>query len=154
MSETDAVKEFKQGLELLHKDFAKLALPHMRKAVQLDKKNPFYISYLGVALAEAEGKWEDAETLCNVAIRMKRTQAELYVNLSKVYCLAGRKQDAVETLSTGMLLTRRDPRISKALHKLGLRRTPPFPFLDRDHFLNRLLGTLRHRMFQPASREA
>ncbi len=154
MSEAEAMKEFKDGLELLRNGFAKMALPHLKKAAELDKTNSFYLSYLGLALAMAYGRWDDAESLCREAVRMKRTQAELYLNLAEVYRLAGRKEDAVETLATGMKLTKRDPRLGNALRKLGLRRPPPLAFLDRTHFLNRQLGRMRHRVLKSLRKEA
>jgi len=32
----------------------------MRRAVDLDKNNPYYMSYLGVVLARSERKWGEA----------------------------------------------------------------------------------------------
>jgi Flp pilus assembly protein TadD len=154
MIDPEAKREFEEGVELLRNDFAKLALPHFRKALEHDKKNPFYLSYLGLALASAQNRWDDAEKLCYEAVRMKRTQAELYLNLSEVYGLAGRKEDAVETLLTGLQLTRQDARLSTALRKLGLRRPPLLSFLDRKNFLNRQLGKLRHKVWTSLGREA
>lgn len=146
MSEQEAMKEFKEGLHLLRSDLAKLALPHMLKACELDKKNPFYLSYLGLALAAAQGRWKEAQHLCDAALRMKRTQPEFYINLAEVHRLADRRDHAVETLTIGLQLTKRDARLAKALHGLGVRRTPLLTFLDRKHFLNRQLGKLRHRV--------
>jgi len=45
MTETEAFKEFKQGLALLRDNFADKALTHMQKAAQLEKNNPYYMSY-------------------------------------------------------------------------------------------------------------
>src|SRR5256885_10761637 len=75
MLDTEAFREFKQGLTLLRDDYAFKALPHMRRAMELDKNNPYYMSYLGVVLARSEGKWGEAEKLCDAAVRMKRNQA-------------------------------------------------------------------------------
>jgi len=47
----EALQEFKQGLSLLRNGYPGKALPHLTKAVELEKHNPFYISYLGVATA-------------------------------------------------------------------------------------------------------
>jgi len=51
MMDTEAFREFKTGLTLLRDNYAIKALPHMRRAVDLDKNNPYYMSYLGVVLA-------------------------------------------------------------------------------------------------------
>ena len=95
MMETEAFREFKTGLNLLRDNYAEKALPHMRRAVDLDRNNPYYMSYLGVVLARSERKWGEAERLCDSAVRMKRNQAQLYLNLADVYKTAGRRDEAV-----------------------------------------------------------
>src|SRR6266436_6536797 len=81
MMDTEAFREFKTGLTLLRDNYANKALPHMRRAVDLEKNNPYYMSYLGVVLARSEQKWGEAEKLCDSAVRMKRNQAQLYPGL-------------------------------------------------------------------------
>jgi len=136
--DTEAFREFKTGLTLLRDNYAMKALPHMRRAVDLDKNNPYYMSYLGVVLARAE-------RLCDSAVRMKRNQAQLYLNLAEVYATAGRRDDAVDALQTGLKFARRDIRLTIAMNKLTARRAPVLSFLGRRHPLNRQLGILRHR---------
>ena len=51
MMDTEAFREFKQGLTYLRDNYVTKALPHMQRAVELDKNNPYYMSYLGVVLA-------------------------------------------------------------------------------------------------------
>src|SRR5215470_9001295 len=145
MTETEAFREFKQGLALLRDNYANKALPHMRKAVDLDRNNPYYMSYLGVVLARSEEKWAEAEKLCDAAVRMKRNQAQLYLNLAEVYATAGRRDDAVETLQSGLKYARRDVRLTIAMNRLAARRRPVLSFLPRRHPLNRQLGLLRHK---------
>src|SRR5215469_7624767 len=137
MLDTEAFREFKQGLTLLRDDYALKALPHMRRAVELDKNNPYYMSYLGVVLARSEQKWGEAERLCDAAVRMKRNQAQLYLNLAEVYATAGRKDDAVDALQSGLKYARRDVRLTIAMNKLTRRRDPVLSFLGRKHPLNR-----------------
>lgn len=145
MMDTEAFREFKTGLTLLRDNYANRALPHMRKAADLEKNNPYYMSYLGVVLARSEQKWGEAEKLCDQAVRMKRNQAQLYLNLAEVYAAAGRRDDAVEALQAGLKFARRDVRLTIAINKLTHRRTPVLSFLARRHPLNRQLGMLRHR---------
>ena len=152
MMDTEAFREFKQGLTLLRDNFAVKALPHMQRAVDLEKNNPYYMSYLGVALARTQQKWADAERLCDAAVRMKRNQAQLYLNLAEVYMVAGRKEDAREALVAGMKYARRDIRLNIAMAKLTPRRTPVFSFLERKHPLNRHFGMLRHRTLRAFGR--
>ena len=114
MMDTEAFREFKTGLTLLRDNYAMKALPHMKRAVDLDKNNPYYMSYLGVVLARSEQKWGEAERLCDTAVRMKRNQAQLYLNLAEVYATAGRRDEAVEALQSGLKFARRDVRLTIA----------------------------------------
>jgi Flp pilus assembly protein TadD len=148
MAEVDAVTEFKEGLALLRNNYAHKAMPYFTRALQREKANPFYLSYLGVAMAAAERKWDEAEELCMQALKMRRTQPELYLNLADVYRLAGKRQDQIETLFQGMQMTNRDARIAEALRRHGVRRSPVIPFLERGSFLNRELGKLRYRVLR------
>ncbi len=118
MLDTEAFREFKQGLTLLRDNYAGRALPHMRRAMDLDKNNPYYMSYLGVVLARSEQKWGEAERLCDAAVRMKRNQAQLYLNLAEVYATAGRRDEAVEALQAGLKFARRDVRLTIAMNRL------------------------------------
>lgn len=145
MMDTEAFREFKQGLTLLRDDYAGKALPHMKRAVELEKNNPYYMSYLGVVLARSEKKWGEAEKLCDGAVRLKRNQAQLYLNLAEVYATAGRRDEAVEALQAGLKYARRDIRLNIAMNKLTKRRAPVFSFLQRQHPINRGLGKLRHQ---------
>src|SRR5712664_726332 len=154
MMDTEAFREFKTGLTLLRDNYAIKALPHMRRAVDLDKNNPYYMSYLGVVLARSEGKWGEAERLCDSAVRMKRNQAQLYLNLAEVYATAGRRDDAVEALQTGLKYARRDVRLNLAINRLVQRRAPVFPFLSRRHPLNRQIGRIRHRTLEVLGRSS
>src|SRR5438034_7173845 len=122
MMDTEAFREFKTGLTLLRDNYAMKALPHMRRAVDLDKNNPYYMSYLGVVLARSERKWGEAERLCDSAVRMKRNQAQLYLNLAEVYAAAGRREDAVEALQAGLKYARRDVRLNLVLNRHTQRR--------------------------------
>src|SRR5437870_466725 len=154
MMDTEAFREFKTGLTLLRDNYANKALPHMRRAVDLEKNNPYYMSYLGVVLARSEQKWGEAEKLCDSAVRMKRNQAQLYLNLAEVYATAGRRDDAVETLQAGLKYARRDVRLNLAINRLVQRRAPVFTFLSRRHPLNRQIGRIRHRTLEMLGRSS
>ncbi len=150
--DTEAFREFKTGLTFLRDNYANRALDHMRRATDLEKNNPYYMSYLGVALARTQQRWADAERLCDTAVRMKRNQAQLYLNLAEVYIAAGRKEDAREALLAGMKYARRDIRLNIAMAKLTSRRAPVFSFLERKHPINRHFGMLRHKTLQAIGR--
>jgi len=148
MIQIEAFQEFRAGLTFLRCGDAQKALPHLRSALCQEPDNPFYISYVGVALAAAEQKWAEAEKLCRSAMRKGRRQAQLYLNLAEVYVAADRKQDAADTLARGLRSAPHDVRLKSALERLAMRRPSVLLFLPRQHAINRNLGRLRHHALQ------
>jgi len=143
MSEDSALTEFKTGINFLRKGSSAAAFEHLRRAAELDQKNPYYVSFLGVSVARSQRKWSAAVELCESALKSKRNEVQFYLNLAEVYVSAGRRDDAVEVLDKGLIYFRADTRMQQARANLGKRCTPVLPFLDRAHFLNRSLGKLR-----------
>jgi predicted Zn-dependent protease len=148
MIQIEAFQEFRAGLTFLRGGDAQKALPHLRSALDQEPDNPYYISYMGVAVAAAEQKWAEAEKLCHSAMRMNRRQAQLYLNLAEVYVAADRKQDAADILARGLHYTPHDLRLKMALDRLAMRRPPILSFLPRTHVINRNLGKIRHHALQ------
>jgi predicted Zn-dependent protease len=148
MIQVEAFQEFRTGLAYLRGGDAMKALPHLKSALEEEPSNPFYISYMGVAIAATEQKWAEAEELCRSAIRMSRRQAQLYLNLAEIYVAADRKQDAADTLIRGLRYAPHDQRLKIGLDRLAIRRPPVLPFLPRAHAVNRSLGKLRHQAMQ------
>jgi tetratricopeptide (TPR) repeat protein len=146
MPDNAGLDEFKQGIELLRKGHSARAVECFRHATELKQQNPFYISFLGVAMARAQGQWAAAVELCKKAVSLKRTDAQLYLNLAEVYVSAGRRDIAVETLDAASRYCAADARIGRMRGRLGRRSSPVLPFIDRGNPLNRSLGKLRHRV--------
>lgn len=150
MADNAALAEFKQGIKYLRDAHPNSALVHFRNAVELNRHNPYYISFVGVSLARAERNWAPALNLCETALGMKRNDAQLYLNLAEVYTSAGRRGEALMILDRALVSLGRDARIQRARRKLGSRRPPVLPFLDRENILNKYLGSLRHRLMSRA----
>jgi len=150
---TEAEQAFEQAMEFYKNGYWGKALDKVREAVELDKQNPKYVSYLGLLVAVAKKTYDEAEQLCHVALRLDRKYVQGYLNLADVYIRARKKADAVECLTVGIKYTKRDVKLVRALRKLGVRRAPVIPFLERKHFLNRHLGQLRHRVLQMLGKE-
>ena len=128
--------EYKNAVELL------------RRAVDLDPENPYYVSYYGLSLAHSEAKWAEAEQLCHTALCRNRRQAQLYLNLAEVYASSDRRQAAADTLSRGLRHLPHDARLQEAFGRLVTRRTPVLAFLPRTNAINRSLGAFRHKILQ------
>lgn len=148
MVNLEAFNEFREGLSFLRGGDAHKALPHLRTALNCEPDNPFYISYMGLAIAASEQKWAEAEKLCHSAMRMNRRQGQLYLNLAEVYVAASRKNDAAYVLTRGLHYAPHDVRLKMALDRLAIRRPPVLQFLPRQHVINRSLGIIRHQALQ------
>jgi Flp pilus assembly protein TadD len=138
--------EFKEGMELLKNEYPHKALPKLRRAFENDRRNPYYISFLGLALARAEHKFDEAAQLCREAVELKRKEIQLHMNLVEVYVLAGLREQALYALDHAAKAFGNDGRIKRARSKLQKRRPPVLAFLGRTHLLNRALGKLLHRI--------
>ena len=146
MAENSTLDEFKQGIKLLRNGQSAEALEYLRHAAESNQQNPYYLSFLGVSIARAQRKWAAAVKLCETALSLRRSDAQLYLNLAEVYVSAGRRDDAIAVLDRSLMYLRADARIKRARANLGRRGSPVLSFLDRGHFLNRSLGKLRHRV--------
>jgi len=145
MVDIDALTEFKHGVALLNNGHPDLALVRLQRAFECERQNPLYVSYLGLSIARAERKWDQASELCEIAVQLNRGEAQLYLNLAEVYASAGRRAKALATLDTALGLFGEDERIRQARIRVEKRRSPLIPFLARENFLNRKLGQWRHR---------
>jgi tetratricopeptide (TPR) repeat protein len=148
MEDASTVAEFKHALRLMRNGYPDDALEFFRSAVEQAKSNPYYLSFLGVCIARAQKKWDEALELCQGALRMKRTEPQLYLNLAEVYASAGRRDEAIHILDGGLTYCGPDTRIRRARSRFGTRGSAILPFLDRHHFLNKNLGRIRHSFSQ------
>lgn len=145
-ADPDPMVEFKEGVELLKNEYPEKALVKLRRAFESDNRNPYYISFLGLSIARADQRWDEASELCETAVQLKRKEIQFHMNLVEVYALAGQRDKALDRLDSALKLFGNDPRLKRARAKMMQRRTPLLPFFGRNHFLNRELGKLRHRM--------
>jgi len=147
-TEPEHMVEFREGVELLKNEYPEKALVRLRRAFEGDKRNPYYISFLGLSIARAEQKWDQATELCETAIQLQRKEIKFHLNLVEVYALAGRREKALDALDYASKLFGGDGRLKRARSKLQKRSAPLLPFVGRKHFLNRELGKLRHRVLK------
>jgi Flp pilus assembly protein TadD len=134
--DNSAVAEFKQGIQLLQEGYPTEAHDRFHRAVELEKQNPYYLSFLGVSEARGKKYWAAAADYCETAIGLRRNEGQFYLNLAEVYLSARRRDDAVAVLDRGLIYVIDDPRLKRARAKLGRRRSSVLPFLKRGHFLN------------------
>ena len=140
--------EFREGIELLKNEYPQRALVKLQRAFDSDKRNAYFISFLGLAIARAQRKWDQASDLCEMAVQLKPKEIQFHLNLGEVYALAGRRARALDRLDRALALFGNDARLKQARSRVENRRNPLLPFFGREHFLNRELGRLRHRILK------
>jgi hypothetical protein len=107
------------------------------------------LSYLGYGIASQQGRLLDGLRYCKAGVDREIWRAENHFNLARTYLLVGQLKRAIAALDYGLGLEPTHPEMLELRLKLGLRKQPTFPFLDRGHVLNRLAGKLRHRLTTP-----
>jgi tetratricopeptide (TPR) repeat protein len=142
----DPLVEFREGVELLKNEYPEKALVRFQRAFECDKHNAYYISFLGLAIARAQSKWDQASELCEMAVQLNSREIQFHLNLGEVYASAGLREKALDKLDYALGLFGDDTRLMQARRKVEKRRVPLLPFFGREHFLNRELGKLRHRI--------
>jgi Flp pilus assembly protein TadD len=143
----NTVDEFKQGVDLLQNGFPGEAMERFRYAAEVEKRNPYYLSFLGLSVARALKNWDAAKDLCEAALRLKRDEPQFYLNLAEVYVSADQREEAIAILDSALSRFATNVRIKRVRNKLGKRGSKVLPFLSRQNVLNRNLGKLRQRVF-------
>src|SRR3990172_4143788 len=138
LSENDPEELFKAGVFLLKRDKAREALSAFKRALFMKEKEPRYMSYTGLCLALTDGRTKEALVLCEKAVEREFYRAELFLNLGKGYLVAGNRRKAHDAFRKGMALDRDSREIRVELERMGVRKPPVFPFLDRKHPINKV----------------
>jgi Flp pilus assembly protein TadD len=120
------------------------ALFHLESAGH-SGSTPRLCSYLGYCLAKERREFKRAAELCIEALKQEPEQAVHYLNLGRVYLVAGQKAAAIRTLRKGVKFGKSRP-IIEQLVKLGIRKAPVVASLPRSHPVNKHLGLLFKRL--------
>jgi tetratricopeptide (TPR) repeat protein len=139
----------------LSKGNLKAALEVTREALQLFPGDPFFLSHCGYLTAVVEKKKRDGCNICEDALRvMSRIPSEdkeffypvLYLNLGKAYLTSNQRKAALDAFREGLKHDTKHRELQSHMAKLGRRKNPVIPFLDRSNPINKYLGKLRHIM--------
>src|SRR5262249_11469236 len=110
----DATVEFKEGVKHLKNNYPQNALPKLQSAFESHRRNPYYISFLGVAMARARQDWTQATELCEKAVQFNPKEIQFHLNLAEVYALAGQRDVSLYKLDCAIGLLGDDPRLKRA----------------------------------------
>ena len=138
----DRVRElFQKGEDLLGRGDRLAALSSFEKSLNCGNQDPLCRSYVALLSAAERGEIGRSINVSEQLVQSAPEEPLLYLNLGKLYLMAGRKAEAVTTLREGMA-RRRMPEAEALLESLGTRKKPVFNFLSRGHFLNKYAGLL------------
>lgn len=130
---TAGIEAFKNGKHLEAADL-------LEKAMALERK-PIYCSSLAVCLAREKSNLKRAVSLCKEAIKNDPKNSLHFLNLGRVHIMANQKKDAIRILYMGLRHSENREIIAE-LNRIGRRRRPVIPFLERSNPLNKFLGKL------------
>lgn len=140
MQSTDGEVLFKKGLEAFAHGDTLSALSYFEKTINIER-SPAVCSYYALCIAKERGQVSNAISLCNEAIQKEPGNSLHYLNLGKVYLVDNNKEEAIKTFRAG-LDYETNPLIVDELNKLGPRKPPILPFLERSNPINRYLGIM------------
>ena len=144
-------RTFQQGLQYLRQNHLAEASNAFRALFKTEPDEPCYLSYYGLIVALHEKNFQDGINFCRAAILRASCEAELYVNLCRVYARGGQRKKALETLVEGLKFASDKPSILTEMRRMGCRRKPVLRFLPRDHFLNKSLGKFTYQFRKTAA---
>jgi Flp pilus assembly protein TadD len=108
------------------------------------KTTPVLCSSLAYCMARERRQIQKGISLCSEAMEVEPANPVHYLNLGQIYLLVDKKDAAIQTFRQGLKMGK-SPRIVAELKKLGVRKGPVLPALDRSHPINRYLGLIFHR---------
>lgn len=109
-------------------------------------QHPTAMSYYALCLANVEGNFDKAISLCLMAAEKEFYNPEIYLNLGRIFLLNGQKAVAVRAFRKGLKFDNSHFGIMSEMRKLGVRRKPVISFLQRTNPVNKFLGILADRM--------
>jgi Flp pilus assembly protein TadD len=144
MQDVELNQLIRKGVVAAEKGDTLVALVHFEDAAKLEA-TPTVRSYLAFCLARERRQLQKAISLCNEALQQEPNNPLHFLNLGRVYLVAGQKGKAIQTLRRGLKLGR-NPLIMEELKRLGMRQPPVFPSMGREHPLNKYLGLMLKRL--------
>jgi tetratricopeptide (TPR) repeat protein len=144
-----AENAFRRGLAELVDGEAAKAAESFQSAILIEVQQGVrrpqmrYLSYYGLARAQANGTTPQAIQACETAARRDFFNPDLLLNLGKVYLLAGKMTKALATFQRGLELAPRHKALQTEFAKIDRREAPPLSLVNRSHPLNKMLGKLR-----------
>lgn len=128
------------GLDAMNQGDTLMAMMKLTEAAKIATP-PVLQSSLAYCLAKEQRKFATALGMCQEAIQGEPQTSRHYLQLGRIYLLAGHRRPAIKAFRQGLKMERNQEIINELVN-LGLRRNPPIKSLPREHFINRAVGLL------------
>jgi Tfp pilus assembly protein PilF len=148
MLSQQAEQSFQQGIEFLSRGQARDALAYFGGAIEIETHSQpnqlqsRYLSYYGLCLGLTGGDLHEAIQRCRQAVKSEGYRSDVCWNLGRVLFIAGRRRQAYNALQRGLQAQPGHPGILRDLRRMGIRRRPVIPFLNRGSKVNIFLGRI------------
>lgn len=155
-----AESNFTKGLAALMDNNHADAAVYFGRALELERRRKprqpesRYLSYYGFSVAKARRSIIDAIDACRRAVELDDEEPELWLNLGRVYTIAGLRTLALWAFERGLRLDPGHAELRMEREDLERRHRPVFPTMPRDHPLNHWLGRVRAEWRRQRSGEA
>ena len=147
---SDYLDEAKNFLKTKNK---RAALRVLNEALEHYPDDPFILSYYGCLEAVANKNYTHGIETCHMALETLKRGVPFgqeffypvfYLNLGRAYLAAGKKEEALGAFNKGIKLDGENKDLIWELKKLGMRKKPAVPFLNRSNPINKYIGMLLH----------
>ena len=112
-----------------------------------------FMSFYGLCVAMVWGEAERAKAMCETALRTCHREANLYFNVGMVYLRQRRREEALLAFREGLKIDPTHAELRASMERLRPRQRAIFPFLERQHPLNKYSGMVRNRVTRILSRD-
>ena len=142
---------FEDVKQLLRKGSGKEALKTLREALEKFPGDLFFLSYYGCLVAVSENNAKEGIRICKEALAKFKISSAVgseffypifYLNLGRACLKGGSKTEAVSAFQDGLKHDPENHDLLWEIKKLGKRKQPPVPFLDRGNPVNKYIGKL------------
>ncbi|GFE60935.1 tetratricopeptide repeat protein [Geobacter sp. AOG2] len=140
MADSDASKEFDNGLTLFKAGNLLRALGHFEKSMEA-QPTALCASYYAYCMAKERGHVTKGIDLCRKSLAQEPGNPVHYLNLARIHLLGPNKEEALTVLRDGMQHAH-DPELAALLNQVGIRKPPVIQSLRRDNPINKFLGIL------------
>lgn len=143
-----AEASFQKGLDAFQADRNIEAMALFEAAIELERRKggngiqPRYLSFYGVCLAVHADRTREGVYFCREAIAREGYNADLHLNHARALLAADKRRDAHEALTRGLAFQPEHREIRILLKKMGIRKRPVLPFLERENPVNVKLGRI------------